>query len=185
MRGQSGRASFFFFSHAKLSNLQSNSRGKQGDGFTENKSIQSAERRHFHCGPKFVLARIYYLYFLFATVSTRQSTVPTGPLCAGLREAPGERKGLSLQDWGGTGREAAGGGGLQALQWGDRRQVNTRIHPDANIQGGTTTTWKKWRSNRPVWPPERLIRPNMKGIQSVTARVGGPCRNRLEPPAAG
>lgn len=113
---KSGRASFFFFFHMRSSPTFNQTPGKTRGWFTANKSIQSTECSHFHCVPKFVLARIYYLNFLFATVSTRQSTVPTRPLCTGLREAPRERKGLSLQDWGGTGRKAVRGGGMQALQ---------------------------------------------------------------------
>lgn len=49
-------------------------------------------------------------------VSTRQPTVPARPFCTGLREAPGEMEGLSLQDLGGEGQKAVKGGGVQALQ---------------------------------------------------------------------
>lgn len=51
-----------------------------------------------------------------SAISTRQPPVPTRPLHTGLREAPGERKGLSLKDWAGKVKMAATGGGVHAQQ---------------------------------------------------------------------
>jgi len=47
-------------------------------------------------------------------VLRKPPAVPIRPFHTGLREAPGERKGL--KDWGGRRRQAVKGGGLQALQ---------------------------------------------------------------------
>lgn len=76
---------------------------------------------------------------------TRQPTAPTRALCAGPGEAPREREELSLRDRGGKGQKPVKGAGTQALGRGDNRQINTRIHLGANIQGGTSTTWKEIR----------------------------------------